>query len=43
MCRHIRIRTNILSISVFNVVLFQTPKVIQYVEFKDVQTTVGLK
>lgn len=34
MCRLIQIRTNILSISVLNVPLFQTLKVIQYVEFK---------
>lgn len=40
MCRLIQITTNILSILELNVALFQTLKVIQYVEFKDVQTTV---
>lgn len=40
MWRLLRIRTNILSISVLDVALCQTLKVIQYVDFKDAQTAV---
>lgn len=43
MCRLIQSRTNTLSILVLNVALFQTLQVIQYVEFKDVQTAVCQK
>ena len=35
------IRTNILSIAVLNVALLQALKVIQYVDFKDVQTAIS--
>lgn len=40
MCQFRQITTNIPSIPVLNVALLQTLKVLQYVEFKDVQTTV---